>query len=82
MLKDSGSMSTNTVRAPSRATTPAVAKKEYGVVITSSPAFRPIAIKAASRASVPDETPIANGTPQYAATSSSSAVTSGPRMKY
>src|SRR5579864_6398829 len=81
ILKVSGSMSTKTGLAPSRETVPAVAKKEYAVVITSSPGPTPAAIKAARRASVPEETPTANFEPQNFAISSSRAWTSGPRMK-
>ena len=53
------SMSTNAGVAPRRAMTPAVAKKEYGVVTTTSPTPISSAIKTASSASVPDETPTA-----------------------
>ena len=42
-----------------RAILPAVAKKVYGLVITSSPGWMPSAINAISSASVPDETPTA-----------------------
>jgi len=38
---------------------PAVAKKVKGLVMTASPAPMPSAIRASSRASVPEETPIA-----------------------
>jgi len=55
----SGSISTSTGVAPARTIDPAVAKDEYGVVMTSSPAWMPSAISATSRASVPDETAIA-----------------------
>ena len=81
MLKVTGSMSTNTGRAPNRAIDPAVAPKVKGVVITSS--FGPIsrAIRARSRASEPEAHPIANFAPTYSAISASSACTSGPRMK-
>ena len=37
-----------------------MAKKLYGVVITSSPGWRSIAISATSKASVPEVTPIPN----------------------
>ncbi len=37
---------------------PAVAKKVYGVVITSSPGLISIAINATSSASVPEDTPM------------------------
>ena len=59
---------------------PAVAKNEYVLVMTSSPAPMPSAIKATRSASVPDETPIASATPSVSASSRSSASTSGPWM--
>jgi hypothetical protein len=59
MLYVTGSMSTNTGVAPSRAITPAVAKNEYVVVTTSSPGPMSSAISAASSASVPDDMPMA-----------------------
>ncbi len=74
-------MSTNTGAAPSRSMQPAVAKKLYGVVITSSPGLTPIAISATSSASVPDVTPMPNFACEYSATSFSSPSTSGPPMK-
>ena len=80
MLKVSGSMSTKTGRAPSRAMTPAVAKNEYAEVMTSSPGPISSAMSDASNASVPDETPMAKRAPVWAATSFSSSSTSGPRM--
>ena len=58
MFRVTGSMSAKTGVAPSRAITPAVAKKEYGVVTTSSPGPMSSAMRATSSASVPDETPI------------------------
>ena len=61
---------------------PAVAKKVYGVVMTSSPGWMPRAISATSSASVPEVTPMPNWHCEYAATSFSSASTSGPTMKY
>ena len=54
-----GSMSTNTGVAPRRAIAPAVAKNVYGVVMTSSPGPMSSAIRHASSASLPDDTPIA-----------------------
>jgi len=60
---------------------PAVAKNEYVLVTTSSPAPIPSAIIAASRASVPEETPMASRTCSDAATSRSNPSTSGPMMK-
>ena len=74
-------MSTKTGRAPSREMTPAVAKNEYAVVTTSSPGPISSAINDASKASVPDETPMAKRVPVWAAISSSSSATSGPRIK-
>ena len=59
MLKVSGSMSTKTGLAPRRWMTPAVAKKVKGEVMTSSPGPTSRAIRAMSRASVPEETPTA-----------------------
>ena len=57
---------------------PAVAKNEIGAcVITSSPGPMSSAISATSSASVPDETPMACGTPRRAATSRSKAVDFG-----
>src|SRR5882672_7075219 len=82
ILKVPGSISTNTGRAPTRAIVPAVAKKVYGLVKTSSPAPMSSAIRAISRASVPDEMPMPNLQPEYAAVAASSVFTSGPRMKY
>ncbi len=73
-------MSTSTGVAPTRTTAPAVAKNEYVVVTTSSPALMSSAISASSSASVPDETAIAWRTSSIRASSSSSAVTSGPMM--
>ncbi len=49
MLQVSGSMSTNTGVAPSSTMTSAVAMKENGVVITSSPGPTPSAISAISK---------------------------------
>ena len=56
-------MSTSTGRAPTRTIAPAVAKNEYVVVTTSSPALMSSAISASSSASVPDDTAIACGMP-------------------
>ena len=57
-------MSTKTGLAPVRAMAPAVAKKVYGVVITSSPGPMPSAIRLTSRASLPEETVTAWAQPQ------------------
>ncbi len=73
-------MSTKTGLAPVRAIDPAVAKKVYGVVITSSPGPIPSAISAISRASLPDETVTAWAQPQYGASLLSHSATAGPRM--
>ena len=59
-LQVTGSMSTSTGVAPSRAMHPAVAKNEYVLVMTSSPGPMPSAISTASSASVPDDTAIAS----------------------
>ena len=59
MLNVSGRMSTNTGVAPTLLMQPAVAKKEYVVVMTSSPRPMPSAIRTASSASVPEETVMA-----------------------
>src|SRR6185295_16905611 len=74
-------MSTNTGVAPTRAIAPAVAKNVYGVVMTSSPAPMFSAIRHASSASLPDETPTACWLPQYFAIACSHCSTFGPRMK-
>ena len=58
-----GSTSTKTGVAPSRATDPAVAKNENVGVMTSSPGPIPSAISATTSASVPDDTPTAWATP-------------------
>ena len=72
MLNVAGSMSTNTGRAPSRQTAPAVAKNVKLGRITSSPAPMPSAISGNSSASLPDAQPMACSVPQYAATADSS----------
>jgi hypothetical protein len=59
---------------------PAVAKKVKAVVMTSSPGPTSSAMRAASSASVPDETPMAWGRASQSATSASKAATSAPRM--
>ena len=60
MLNVSGSMSTKTGLAPVRQMLPAVAKKVYGVVMTSARGPMPSVIRLHSRASVPLETPTAD----------------------
>src|SRR3954469_3571897 len=74
-------MSTNTGVAPTRVIAPAVAKNVYGLVMTSSPLPVFSAIRQASSASLPDETPTACGLPQYCAIACSHCSTLGPRMK-
>ena len=59
-------MSTKTGFAPVRQIEPAVAKNEYGVVITSSPGPILAAIKGKSRASVPEAQPIPRAMPHSA----------------
>ena len=80
IISVTGSTSANTGRAPTRDTDPAVAKNENVGVMTSSPGPIPSAISETSSASVPDDRPIANGTPTNAAISRSKASTSGPMM--
>ncbi len=82
MLNVIGSESTNTGIALSLETTPAVAKKEYVGRITSSPGCKSIAIKAISKASVPEEIPMADFTPKYSQSDFSNLSTSGPKIKY
>jgi hypothetical protein len=79
-LQLSGSMSTNTGRAPSSTITSTVAAKVKGVVITSSPAPTPSAISEISSASVPLATVTQCATPVRAARRCSSCFTSGPMM--
>ena len=76
-----GSTSTKTGVAPARTIALAEAKKLNAVVMTESPGFMPAATSASQRASVPDAHPTAQAAPVRAAISSSSASTSGPRMK-
>ncbi len=64
MLKVAASMSQNTGVAPSRLTTSAVAMKVKGVVKTACPGPMPRAMRAMSRASVPEAQPTACLTPQ------------------
>src|SRR5262249_13256239 len=81
MLKVAGSISTNTGFAPTRAIEPAVATKLKGVVMTSSPAPTPAAIKARTSASEPEAQETANFALNSFAYSSSRALTSAPKMK-
>jgi hypothetical protein len=71
-------MSTKTVLAFSRETSPAEAKKVKGLVITSSPGPTPSAIRATSSASVPEETPMACADPTSAAKARSNSSLAGP----
>ena len=80
-LNVAGSMSTNTGVAPTWRIDSAVAKKENGVVMTSSPGPIPRQRRPMTRASVPLFNPTACFTPRKAATSCSKAATSLPRMK-
>ena len=59
MLKVTGSISTKTGSTPSRASDPAVAKNEYGVVMTLSPGPNSSAIHASKSASLPEAQAIA-----------------------
>src|SRR6266851_8011421 len=74
-------MSTKTGVAPTRAIAPTVAKNVYGVVMTSSPGPMFSAIKQASKASLPDETPTACAQWLYSAIAFSHCSTFGPKMK-
>ena len=76
-----GSISTKIGVAPTRAIAPAVAKKVYGVVMTSSPCPIPSAMRQMSKASVPEETPTACEQLLYRAMAFSHSCTLGPRMK-
>ena len=76
-----GSISTRIGVALTRLMQAAVAKKLYAVVNTASPGPIPRAIKVASSASVPDETPMACRTLKYAAIAFSSASPFGPSIK-
>ena len=78
MLNVVGSMSTNTGRAPSRHTAPAVAKNVKLGITTSSPGPIPSAINGNNSASLPDAQPTACATPQYAATAASNRAHAGP----
>src|SRR5262245_17970605 len=73
-------MSTNTGLAPAATITQAVATKEFGQVITSSPGPTPRALRIRNSASDPLATPSAWGTSQYAAASASNRSTVSPRM--
>ncbi len=78
ILYESGSISTNTGFAPSKAITSTVAKKLKGVVITSSPGPISNAISAINNASVPLETAMVCSTPTNSESKVSSSPTSGP----
>jgi len=64
MLQVPRSMSAKTGVPPSIFTAAASDAKQKGVVITSSPFFNPMAIKAIRKASVPELSPIACLTPR------------------
>src|SRR5215211_102036 len=76
-----GSISAKTGVAPVRAIASAVAKNVKAGQMTSSPGPAPSASSAMTIASVPLATPIASGTPRYAAASRSKAATFGPSTK-
>lgn len=76
----SGSASANTGRAPSSTMASAVAMKENGVVMTSSPGSTPSAMSEISSASVPEDTVMQWRAPQNAARLPSNCATSGPMM--
>src|SRR5690606_9977515 len=76
-----GSTSTRTGWAPTYAMASTVAIKVLAAVMTSSPGPMPYARNAISRADVPESTPTAYFTSQYAANASSNRATSLPRMK-
>ena len=59
-----GSTSTSLGVAPTQLTASAVAMKEFDGTMTSSPGPMSIARSAREMASVPEETPTANGEPQ------------------
>ena len=79
-LPVAASTSTNTGVAPTSNTASAAAMNENGVVITSSPALMPSAIRAMTSASVPEDTVMQWRAPVRAASRASSSATSGPRM--
>jgi len=81
ILYVNGSGSASTSFNPSSATTSTVAIKVKLVVMTSSPGFRPRAIIAICRASVPLAHEITWPAPRYFRRSSSNCLTSGPLMK-
>jgi len=78
MLRVAGSQSTSTTLPPAIQIASAVAKKVFAVVMTSSPSFRPRAMKVSQRASVPEFTPIACFVPEYRASSCSNCFRAGP----
>ena len=80
IMRNSGSTSTSTGRAPAYSIAAIVATKVNGTVITSSPAPTPAASSERWSALVPLLTPIASEVWQNLAKSSSKAVTAGPRM--
>ena len=81
ILKVLGSISIKTGIAPTYFMASAVAINVNALVMTSSPAPIPSAIKAKCNASVPEATPMACLTPRYAAASFSKDCTLGPNIK-
>ena len=74
------SISTKTGLAPTNSGALALATKEKGVVMTSSPASTPAAIMAQCSPAVPDDTPIACRRPDSLATIFSNCSSFGPRV--
>ena len=81
ILKVCASTSTQTGTAPKRATDPAVAKKVNAGNKTSSPGPIPRAMSGKSKASVPEDTPIACFTFKNSAQDFSKASRRGPMIK-
>ena len=78
MLKNRGSISTSTGRASKYLITSAVAANVYGVVITSSPCFNPMASRARCMAAVHELTAMACFAPTTAANADSNCFVFGP----
>ena len=81
ILNVTGSTSTKTGTALRRVIQLTVAKKLYGVVMTSSPSLISSDMSARSSASVPEAHETAETPPRYCSHSFSKRETSGPRMK-
>ena len=77
-LRVTGSISTNTGRAPTSRITLLVATHESGVVITSSPALTPAMRSAISIVHVPELNTRTGRPPQYSLSFASSSFTFGP----